>query len=273
MKRAILLKRLALKVPRTTKLNIYVAFIRPVIEYASIIFDSCSDAMSDMLEKVQRQAALTITGAYNHTSHVHLLKELGLPLLSQRRQVSKIILIHKIITNHTPSYLKRLLPTMTDHSHETRQGNFTFELPVIRKNYLLKSFLPSSIRLWNKLDESLKVIDDIDVFRAKIKTLFIPIETYMPYLWGYTQEYIHLARLRMGLSGLNAHRKQYHFINNSSCPNCNFKIEDTAHYILNCPSYAAQRAEMIVSLQQLLPNVTQEAQSRLRRSQKILLQN
>ena len=159
---------------------------------------------------------------------------------------------------------------MTDHRFETRQDNFTFELPVIRKNYLLKSFLPSSIRLWNKLDESLKVLDDIDVFRGKIKTLFIPIETYMPNLWGYTQEFIYLARLRMGLSGLNAHRKQYHFIKNSSCPNCNHKIEDTAHYILICPSYAAQRAEMIANLQHLLPNVIQEAQSRLRKTQKNL---
>ena len=51
------------------------------MENGSVLFDNCTSAMSDMIEKVQRQAALTITRAYTNTPHIHLLRELGLSRL------------------------------------------------------------------------------------------------------------------------------------------------------------------------------------------------
>ena len=67
-----------------------------------------------------------ITGAYSNTSHSNLLKEVGLPLLIQRRLtsklVSRLVLINKIINSKTPSYLKKLLPAKADSSHNTRQS-------------------------------------------------------------------------------------------------------------------------------------------------------
>ena len=59
----------------------------------------------------------------------------------------------------------------------------------------------------------------------------------------------------MGLSGLNAHRKKYHFIQFGTCPNCNHRSEDPVHYFFKCPLYAAQRAEMITSLRQCIPDI------------------
>ena len=67
MKRVNLIKMLPPFIPRSTKLQIYTSFIRPLIEYASVVFDNCSETMSDLLENVQRQAALAISGAYAHT--------------------------------------------------------------------------------------------------------------------------------------------------------------------------------------------------------------
>ena len=59
----------------------------------------------------------------------------------------------------------------------------------------------------------------------------------------------------MGLSGLNAHRKKYHFTDSSTCHKCQAKREDSLHFILTCPSYAAPRSEMITSVSQFLPQV------------------
>ena len=271
MKRVTLLKRIALRAPRTTKRNIYMSFIRPLLEYGSVIYDNCTSGMAEMLENVQRQAAITITGAYNNTNHTRLLKECGLPLLSQRRKFAKIILINKIIKDQTPNYLKTLLPRRNRNRH-TRQGEDTFYLPVIKKNYLLKSFLPSSLKLWNKLQPNTRNIMDLELFRAQIKKTTLLDEYYEPFLTGFTKEFTHLSRLRMGLSGLNAHRKQYHFIEDSSCPSCMFRIEDTIHYLLHCPSFAAHRTEMFASLSQFIPNILFLANSHSRKDQ-ILLNN
>ena len=58
----------------------------------------------------------------------------------------------------------------------------------------------------------------------------------------------------MGLSGLNAHRKKYHFIENSICPNCHFNHENEIHFFLHCANYAVQRMVMMTQLQALFPN-------------------
>jgi len=60
--------------------------------------------------------------------------------------------------------------------------------------------------------------------------------------------------MRMGLSGLNAHRKRYHFIENSNCPNCRSRVEDPVHFLLECPAYAAHRVDMMADLQNIIPN-------------------
>ena len=184
MKRVTLLKRLALKVPRSTKLNIYTSFIRPVLEYGSVLFDNCSAAMSEMIENVQRQASLTITGAYAHTSNIRVLKEVGLSLLSRRRIVAKITLIFKIIRSFTPSYLRTLLPDTAVPNYTTRQHD-DIQLPLIKKNYLLKSFIPSSIRLWNSLETKVKTIAKTDNLKNALRKIFTPEVLYKPY--GATQ--------------------------------------------------------------------------------------
>ena len=59
----------------------------------------------------------------------------------------------------------------------------------------------------------------------------------------------------MGLSGLKQHRKDYHFIDSGSCDYCFAKKEDTKHYLLVCPSFAAQRVEMFQRLVYALPDI------------------
>ena len=86
---------------------------------------------------------------------------------------------------------------------------------------------------------------------------FFPSKHYRPHLEGFSRGYLNLNRIRLGLSGLNAHRKSYHFINFSTCPKCNFRLENTPHFLLICPSYAAQRQLMIAEITRVLPR-TQE---------------
>ena len=63
------------------------------------------------------------------------------------------------------------------------------------------------------------------------------------------------SRLGMGLSGLKQHRKDYHFIDSGSCDYCLATKEDTKHYLLVCPSFAAKRVEMFQRLVYALPDI------------------
>ena len=61
-------------------------------------------------EIIQYQAALAITGAWQGSSRSKLYEELGWESLSERRWCKRILQIHKIVSNNTPSYLKDKLP-------------------------------------------------------------------------------------------------------------------------------------------------------------------
>ena len=65
----------------------YKAFARPVLEYASSVWDPYAQKSADNLEAVQRRAARFVLNRYYNTSSVHrMLDSLGWPSLEQRRK-------------------------------------------------------------------------------------------------------------------------------------------------------------------------------------------
>ena len=46
-----------------------IAFVWSKLEYANIVWDNCSNQLSDLLESVQYRAAKIISGAIHRTSH------------------------------------------------------------------------------------------------------------------------------------------------------------------------------------------------------------
>jgi hypothetical protein len=57
------------KLHRSVLETIYNAYIRPVLEYADVILDRCSEQLKTDLENVQIRAAQIVTGAKRKTSH------------------------------------------------------------------------------------------------------------------------------------------------------------------------------------------------------------
>ena len=83
------------KSPRLTVA--YTTLVRPILEYASIIWDPHTDTNIHKLEMVQRRSARHIMHNYTrHASVTTMLQHLDLPTLQQRRQHSKIIMLYRI---------------------------------------------------------------------------------------------------------------------------------------------------------------------------------
>ena len=78
-----LIKRLYSYLPRKSLLNIYKSFIRPHLDYGDVIYNQPhNDTFCKMIESVQYNAALAITGAIKGFSRERLYQELGLESLS-----------------------------------------------------------------------------------------------------------------------------------------------------------------------------------------------
>ena len=77
--------------PRASLVNIYRAFVRPLLDYGHIIYDNSSNAtFSQMIESVQYNVALAITGAIHGSSRDKFYQELGFESLHDRRWFRKL---------------------------------------------------------------------------------------------------------------------------------------------------------------------------------------
>ena len=109
------IKHLSRFLPLKTLCQMYKALVRSHMDYCDIIyhippkdtqFGLVLNALMEKVERIQYQAALTITGAWQGSNRSKLYEELGWESLSSRRWFRRILHIHKIVSNKTPCYLK-----------------------------------------------------------------------------------------------------------------------------------------------------------------------
>ena len=214
-KRLTVIKRLPNQIAPLTKLSMYKTYIRPLLEYGSVIFDNCTKSMADQLESLQRQAIISSLRAYKNTANIYLQKESGLPSLQNQRTIANLVTLFKMYKGKGPTYLKKLVPDSvgTSTSLNLRNAHDIRPPKSHRKtNYFLKSFLPSTIRVWNTLSISVRNISSTDAFKSQLNWTYCKTVCYKPYLSGCSIGHIHLSRMRMKLSGLNYHRFKHKFI-------------------------------------------------------------
>ena len=99
-----------MRLSRRSLLTIYKSFVRPLLNYADIIYDKpYNESFKEKLEAVQYNVCLAITGAIRGTSRERLYRELGLETLNNRRWSRKLFFFYKIIKGFSPSYLQKIL--------------------------------------------------------------------------------------------------------------------------------------------------------------------
>ena len=89
--------------------KLYFGFIRPILEYGSVVWDNCTREQSDLIESVQYESARIVTGLRKGTSRVKLYGELGWDSLQNRRQKQKLILMFKALEGELPNYITIIL--------------------------------------------------------------------------------------------------------------------------------------------------------------------
>jgi hypothetical protein len=247
-----LLRRISRDVPRKCLEILYKAMIRPILEYAGVIFDGCADNQLDRLETVQRQAALSCTGAYRHTSHEKLLEELGWPLLLTRRKQHRMNLMFKIQHNLIPRYLVDICPQLTrDRTTYNLRTGMNITTPLQKTTTYQKSFFPQSINDWNNLGPNLRGLNTIDSFKYHQKKLCGSKPNPL-YHHNSSKAAINQTRIRLGLSGLSSQRFDYNHINDPRCLTCGAENEDPVHYFMLCRTYDGPRPKFLTDICDIL---------------------
>ena len=129
----------------------YLTFIRPLLKYAGEVWDNCTLADSEWLEKIQLEAARIVTGLTSYASLLSIYKEMGWEKLSVRREKENFH-YSMTVNGQSPDYLQDLLPiTVGQTNNYNLRNSKNFTIPPGRLSLYQSSFFPSTIRLWNNL--------------------------------------------------------------------------------------------------------------------------
>ncbi len=257
--------------------SLYKALVLPVVEYGSILYDNCSFFLSQRLERLHRQAAVVVTGAFKNTSYVKLLTELGWENLESRRKLARLSLFKKMTISRgafksdptdrskllVPEYLFNLVPQSVGErvGYVLRNAN-KLDTPKTRLVPSYNSFVPKTVRDWNNLfiqywevesaGYNMQQASTIESFKAAYRREYCRKPNPL-YRIDHEGGNLHHTRLRLGLSHLRAHLYVNNIIPDPTCQFCGLEVETLDHYLLRCPTYTVHRVRYLMDINTVLP--------------------
>ena len=103
-------RRLKFCFDRISLETIYITFIRPILEYADVVWDNCINYEKQELDKIQTEAARIVTGETKLVPLYALFDEVNWEPLEARRMKHRLLLLCKMFNNLSPEYLSSLIP-------------------------------------------------------------------------------------------------------------------------------------------------------------------
>ena len=239
------MRKLKFKLDRRSLQIIYFTFIRPILEYADVVWNNCTQYEINDLEKIQNEAARIITGATKLVSINSLIHETGWETLWNRRKKHKLLLFYKMKHHMSPDYLSSLVPPTIGSTTNYQLRNSSNLLTLHANSQLyFNSFLPSVIREWNELPEVTRDLPSIATFKHELASDNMKIPSY--YFDGKRLGQIYHARLRTNCSSLNQHLFSKNVIDSPLCA-CG-AVEDTTHFLFRCHRFNNLRQELFVTI-------------------------
>ena len=163
-------------------LKAYTTYVRPLLEFNTIIWNPTLKKHIDKLEKIQRKFTKRIPSLC-HLPYLQRLNALNLETLELRRLNFDLIYYYKILNNltpHSPSdFFTYHLPPPSN-----RKNSPILVKPAKGSHTFLSSFCYRQIDCWNNLPEHLKNCNSLPSFKSNLKKLDIN-----SYLYGrcYTE--------------------------------------------------------------------------------------
>ena len=232
------MRALKFRISRKPLEQIYICFIRPLLEYCDSVWDNSSSEMKKKFDAIHIEAARTITGATKLCSIDKLLSELGLETLQSRRDKHRLVIFYKIMNGLTPDYLRDLVPPLVQEaSNYNLRNSDHIQTFHANKNLFYNSFLPSTIRAWNSLPNDVKLSSSVAAFKYRLNMNINKPPRY--FSCGTRMGQILHARLRFDCSSLNAHLYRKNIVDSPSCSCGGF--ESAYHFFFTCPNYNGPR--------------------------------
>ena len=167
--------------PEELKKLAYISIVRSSMEYASIIWEPYRDNHSKSLEAVQRKSARWIKSNYRRKASVtHMMNSLELNTLQERRRISRLVFLYKVLKEPIHKDSVAVQPSDIDivispRKRRTPKGQPPKTTPKLDYSYiatsdeLLEHFVARTVGDWNELLQSQTAVDTASSFKCQLQ--------------------------------------------------------------------------------------------------------
>lgn len=164
------LRRIRRFVPDNVMLRPYKTFIFPHFEYCFPLFLGLGKVQANRLEYANYYILRSLLGYLKATLYDELLRILNMETLDQRRKQQSLILLYKCLHNDGPKYIRDFF-SFRETMYNLRGTGINLCAPRFNLNFMKKSFTYMCAQLWNGLPTSVKLANDINLFKKLLRTL------------------------------------------------------------------------------------------------------
>ena len=205
-------------------------------------------------DKLQNEAARIVTGLTRSISLEKLYRECGCVPLSIGSNEQKLVFMYKAVKGVIPEYISDLIPPFVrDVTNYPLCNIYNLIIPFTRTETSQKSRIPSSVRLWNSLDENTRNSSSLSCFKNNLRSLRTDgNQVPQHYLYGDRYWSVLHARIRNSCSNLNNDLYNNHLSLDPYCK-CGSETEDAEHFFFNCPKIIDKRIFLFNSTRNFHP--------------------
>lgn len=158
-----------------TLIKLYKSFVRPCLEYASVIWSPYTQYLVDDIERVQRRFCRMLPSLRGLSYQVQL-KSLRLLSLKGRRIRFQLITIYKMYNGISGLNFNDFFELLNES--KTRGHTARIRAKSSCHNYRLYFFTVSSVGLWNQLSQETVDSPSISSFKSRIKAFFNTVDIW-----------------------------------------------------------------------------------------------
>ena len=157
----------------STMLKFYVSYIRPILEYCSVVWSPTAIGDIKNIERVQRYFSNKIPGC-TYLPYRERLAKLSIGSLQHRRSISDLLYLYSIVSGSNSTILSPHLIHIPPSV--TRGHNLKLVLPNIKYAATNQNFLSRTIPIWNNLP--ITVLDATSKANFKKKLSVFLVDPY-----------------------------------------------------------------------------------------------
>jgi hypothetical protein len=149
------------------RLEMYKIYVRPLLEYCSIIFGNLRKQDRLAIESFQRAVTKSVVGYSSSLTYRERCLKLSVEPLWLRRLKLNINFLHGLIYKHTHTAVRNM-NLEQNKLYNLRNKSNTMSVPLARTNLRARFFLVRYSSLWNMIPSEIRAVSNPIIFKKRL---------------------------------------------------------------------------------------------------------